>query len=132
MLLVCYTVFLPCMQCSVVDLKYLIEAEMGIPAYEQRLSFNHTTLEDVYTDPGQKCQQRLLGDYPGIQQGSTIHLVRLTGLNLLITCNRYGRADIDVKFFLNISEDPQVQVTVLSSLSTLCTENYGVLLYYRK
>ena len=35
---------------TVPDLKGMIEKSTKIPAYEQRLSHNHTILEDIYVD----------------------------------------------------------------------------------
>ena len=67
------------------DLKVLIEKTAKIPAYEQRLSYNHTILEDIYLNSQEQVKQRYLRHYLGVGDESVLCLVRLTGKNFKVT-----------------------------------------------
>ena len=69
---------------TVPDLKGMIEKSTKIPAYEQRLSHNHTILEDIYVDSQEHVQQRCLRHYLGVGDESVLYLVRLTGTNFTV------------------------------------------------
>ena len=67
------------------DLKVLIEKSTDVPAYEQRLSYNHTILEDIYLDSQEQVKPRYLSHYLGVGDESVLCLVRLTGTNFKVS-----------------------------------------------
>ena len=74
---------MPIQNITVPNLKVLIEKSTDIPAYEQRLSHNHTILEDIYFDIWERMKPRYLWHYLGVGDESVLCLVRLTGTNLV-------------------------------------------------
>ena len=101
------------------DLKVLIEKSTKIPAYEQRLSYNHTILEDIYLDSQEQVKQRYLRHYLGVGDESVLCLVRLTGTNFkvslpnptLLSCN-------NCVFYMNFVSNVS-QIECLFKLLTL-------------
>jgi len=72
------------------NLKGMIEKSTEIPAIQQRLSHNHTILEDIYVDSQEQVKQRYLRHYLGVGDESVLCLVRLTGTNFKVSqhgCN---------------------------------------------
>ena len=85
---------------TVPNLKVMIEKSTKIPAYEQRLSHNHTILEDIYVDSQEHVQRRCLKQYPGVGDESVLCLVRLTGKNFKVS-----QYNCDWVFYINFASN---------------------------
>ena len=89
------------------DLKVMIEKSTKIPAYEQRLSHNHTILEDIYIDSQEQVKQIYLRHYLGVGDESVLCLVRLTGTNFKVSPNGQGWV-----FYMNFVSKVSIQILV--------------------
>ena len=91
---------------TVPDLKVMIEKSTNIPAYEQRLSHNHTILEDIYIDSQEQVKQRYLRQYFGVGDESVLCLVRLTGTNFKVSLPNCGSLfNTSFDFYINFASD---------------------------
>jgi len=90
---------------TVPDLKGRIEKSTAIPAYEQRLSHNHTILEDIYIDSQEHVQQRYLKHYPGVGDESVLYLVRLTGTNFKVSLPKPSQSSSNLILYINFASN---------------------------
>jgi len=103
---------------TVPDLKGRIEKSTEIPAYEQRLSHNHTILEDIYVDSQEQLQQRCLKHYPGVGDESVLYLVRLTGTNFKVSLPNPSQSSSNLILYINFASNVS-QSECLTSIFSL-------------